>query len=174
MFFFSALGYIIYQFGNSSWIFTAGDRTLKWKQASASGGWWTCHYQGPTNSLAANYVPRMLSSGLRNGELRVSETALEFVDTIILSLVLLTTKNAEWKTVKSPYTKETLEASLRSDATGSLPPYIPQLDTPNPRRSVRRSTVRRPRRPQTAGARPYADSINPPAYASRADIITPY
>ena len=156
------------------WTFTAGDQTLKWRTAGGIEVWWLCQYQSPIDSLAASYMPRTQSSGLRNGVLRVSESALDIVDTIFLSLILLTTGSTEWRTVKSPYTKETLEASLRSDATGSLPPYIPLLDSPTPRRAVRRPTTRTPRRPRTAGATPYADSINPPAYESRADMVTPY
>ncbi|KAF8521315.1 hypothetical protein JB92DRAFT_3111201 [Gautieria morchelliformis] len=117
--------------------------------------------------LAAFYPPQ---TGLIKSEITVFPGGEAIVDHVILTAILICARKDEWRTAQSTLTGTALEASLKAEIRGTLPPYIPvtadryRVSAPRP--------LRRP--PSTSHARARHNTPPaPPPYTSVDDISLP-
>ncbi|KAF8578911.1 hypothetical protein K439DRAFT_1638456 [Ramaria rubella] len=104
--------------------------------------------------------------GLVKSELTVYPSGGAITDHIILTAILICARKDEWRTAQSTITRNTLEATLKAEMRGTLPPYIPdtaeRYHVPSPR------PLRRPHSTSATRAR-YATPPDPPPYTSLDD-----
>jgi hypothetical protein len=184
-------------YGNSrSWALKCGDTVYKWRlefhgddilTSSFLGlRGWACYetavpssLRPPSNSIApvATFFPlQRAASASAAMEFVVQDRARDVADTLMCSILLLATPKNQWRTASSRHTKETLEHILKSEFTGSLPPYTlhaPEGAAVGARRRDSAS-AQRPymhRRPRTAhGTGSLSGSRSVPAFGRASDL----
>ena len=149
---------------------------------------WSCYetavpssFRPPSSSVvpvATLFPPQLGAVASAATELVVQERARQVADVLICSAIVLASHKSQWRTASSRHTKETLEHILKSEFTGSLPPYMrdaPEGAAAGARRRDSASAPRRysHRRPRTAhGTGSGSGSRSVPAFGRAIDIRT--
>lgn len=180
----------------SSWLFSEGQATCKWKQTDAHGATFNAEYPGlrvwscydlssssyPSSSSTHRALMATLSQpqpGMLQAEMTVFASGCEVLDALVFTGVLISAKKGEWRHINSQHTEDALESILTSNAQSSLPAYAPSRlpgTHRRPRSHVRSSyralTANRPRTadPQASRSGMLNPDVDPPPYTSRAEL----
>ncbi|TDL24875.1 hypothetical protein BD410DRAFT_65423 [Rickenella mellea] len=172
--------------GHGTRTFLTGGVSCKWRQTEnqdwvrrfpgAAPQFWSCYVSSSstttntvssTSGLLAVFTPPRPHR--RQTELIVYERGREHVDMIVFTGILIVVNNGEWRSLRSPHTRVTLEHHLKTGGGGSLPPYT--------RAPLHLPTDRRPHTANASSAdhsTTLGDESDPPPYTSRVDISSPF
>jgi len=170
-----------------TWSFTAGEVQCRWKRGKFSISRsqkladtidsWICETAvspGPSGSssapvtrpIAAFVPPRQ---GVAKPELAVYPNSFDIIDHIVLTAILLTSERNEWRISQSALSHAALQASLKAEIRGTLPPYSPpsepryrppSADNEHPSPPLSSQQLRRPQ--SSSAVRPGTSSGLPP------------
>ncbi|KIJ34308.1 hypothetical protein M422DRAFT_35145 [Sphaerobolus stellatus SS14] len=135
-------------FKKPTYSFVAGAVQCKWKRGRHShlspsnsmtvtgdiASCWICESTVPTStstSSSTNGIPRMLAAFVPpqklafKAELAVFPNSFDVIDHIVLTAILLVTEKNEWRISQSALSHAALQASLKAEIRGTLPPYTP-------------------------------------------------
>lgn len=127
-------------FKKPTWSFTAGEIQCRWKRGryslsrsttmSENLQSWICETTTPGAStlprtpkvIAAFFPPQPT---VVKAELAVFPNSFDIIDHVVLTAILLISERNEWRISQSALSHAALQASLKAEIRGTLPPYSP-------------------------------------------------